>query len=84
MQQVEAGVVEVTELESWLDAECPCEFIHKTRTVCTVLVVALMVGCTKQVRVCQSAAIFKMESMKLVNCARCHLPAEDCWRIIPI
>lgn len=84
MQQVEAGTVEVTELESWLDVECPCEAIH-TRTACSVLVVARATWCEPSLLICQSSAVATLDRMSWgVLCAECKRPAKDCWRIIPI
>ena len=53
MQQVDAGVLEVAELESWLDAECRCEAKH-VQTPCSEVVIARIVACSRDFRCCQN------------------------------
>jgi len=52
MQPVDAGALEVTELESWLDAECPCEVPHQDST-CT----GVVYGVLRDVRDVQAEAL---------------------------
>lgn len=84
MQQVDAGALEVTELESWWNAECPCEAKH-IKTPCSEVVIARIVSCSRDFRCCQNwvvAVTARMAAGRI--CRSCKRPAEDCWRIIPI
>ncbi|UXO93882.1 hypothetical protein Pan2_63 [Pseudanabaena phage Pan2] len=83
MQQIDAGALEVTELESWLDAECPCEAKH-SNTTCSEVVVARAICCVGSVKCCQNWVVFKLEQMSRARCRDCGRAAEKCWRIIPI
>lgn len=83
MQHIETGAGEVTELESWLDVECPCEAKH-SNTVCSEVVVARGVCCVGSWKLCQNWVVFKLEKMRFSSCRDCGRPADRCWRIIPI
>ena len=84
MQPVDAGALEVTELESWLDAECPCEAKH-VHTPCSEVVIARIVSCSRDFRCCQSWVVLITARMASeLRCPSCKNYASDCWRIIPI
>lgn len=87
------NLVEVTELESWLDDELRCESPHSLSNLgrgdagCTVLVTHVITGsCAgKSTRICQSRAEYKIAAMSGTEtiCGWCNRPASECWQIAP-
>lgn len=90
MQQIDAGAPEVTELESWLDAQCPCEVPHHSST-CTRVVYGVLHDANHPefwgLKACTGVVAYRAEVLAdhpRIKCSICWGLAKDCWRIIPI
>ena len=86
----DAGLLEVVELEAWLDAECPCEIPHKA-SLCKGKVWGILQDAFHSeywgLKACIGLVEYRAKGLAAepnVNCANCGNKAADCWRIIPI
>ena len=86
---MDAGTLELVELDHLLDHDCACEFRH-SRMVdwcpdCTGTVVARAVACIGSRLVCQAVADFYAEVMTIpyATCQERHEPCSTHWKIFP-
>lgn len=80
----DAGLLEVTELEAWLEGDLKCQMQHG-KEGCSIHVVARGVSCATAINVCENGRSWHLQKMaEGWKCAECKKFAADCWRIIPI
>ena len=94
MQTIDAGRVEVTDLEAWLEHECGCEPPHNyTPFSGEVVYYSLGTLCGMGRKVCKNAGdsdLMMLAERPFDWCADCfdkglgEVEIVDCWRIIPI